>query len=164
MNEGEMCDEVVPVIANDEESMEAMTAAELTEKPGLLNLKHRIQFKQVDPEHFDECKPHSQPRPMRISRSGMEGAQGTSGNTRTPLLMRRRKILKHHAEVVAEFHVEEEKATEIKKQVQTAKNSPDAQQHRAVAGLKEVAEMQQKCSDSVKVEVTENTRAVENTA
>ena len=32
MNEGEMCDEVVPVIANDKESMEAMTAAELTEK------------------------------------------------------------------------------------------------------------------------------------
>ena len=52
----------------------------------------------------------------------------------------------------AEFHVEEEKATEIKKQVQTAKNSPEAQQHRAAAGLKEVAEMQQKCSDSVKVQ------------
>ena len=30
-----MCEEVVPVIANDKESMEAMTAAELTEKPGL---------------------------------------------------------------------------------------------------------------------------------
>ena len=44
MNEGEMCDEVVPVIANDKESMEAMTAAELTEKPCLLNLKHRIQL------------------------------------------------------------------------------------------------------------------------
>ena len=72
MNEGEMCDQVVPVIANDEESMEAMTEAELNEKPGLLNLKHRIQFKQVDPEHVDECKPHSQPRPMRISRSGIE--------------------------------------------------------------------------------------------
>ena len=36
-----MCDEVVPVIANDKESKEAMTAAELTEKPGLLNLRHR---------------------------------------------------------------------------------------------------------------------------
>ena len=68
-----MCDEVVPVIANDTESMEAMTAAELTEKPGLLNLRHRIHFKQVDPEHVDECKPHSHPRLMRISRSGMEG-------------------------------------------------------------------------------------------
>ena len=67
-----MCDEIVPVIANDKESMEAMTAAELTEKPGLLYLRHRIQFKQVDPEHVDECKPHSQPRPMRISRSGTE--------------------------------------------------------------------------------------------
>ena len=39
MNEGEMCDEVVPVIANDKESMEAMTAAELTEIPGLLYLR-----------------------------------------------------------------------------------------------------------------------------
>ena len=63
-----MCDEVVPVIAHDKESMQAMT-----DRPGLLNLKHRIQFKRVDPEHVDECKPHSQPRPMRISRSGIEG-------------------------------------------------------------------------------------------
>ena len=70
-----MCDEIVPVIANDKESMEAMTAAELTEKPGLLNLRHRIQFKQVDPEHVDECKPRSQPRPMRISRSGMKSTR-----------------------------------------------------------------------------------------
>ena len=74
------------------------------------------------------------------------------------------KTLKHHAEVEAECHVEEEKAAQIKKRVQTSKNSPEAQQHRAAAGLKEVAEMQQNCSDSVKVEVTENTRAVENTA
>ena len=138
-----MCDEVVPVIANDKESMEAMTAAELTEKPGLLYLRHRIQFKQVDPEHFDECKPHSQPRPMRISKWN-RGAQGTS--TRTPLLMSRRKTSEHQAEVEAEFHVEEKKAAEVKKQVQTAKNSPEAQQLRAAAALKEVAEMQQKCS------------------
>ena len=136
MTEGEMCDEVVPVLQTNEESMEAMTAAELTEKLSLQILKHRIQFKQVDPEHFDECKPHSQPRPMRISRSGMEGTQGTSGNTRT-------KTLSHQARIEAEFHVEEEKAAEIKKQVQTAKNSPEAQQLRAAAALKEVAEMQQ---------------------
>ena len=32
-------------------------------------------------------------------------------------------------------------------------NSPEAQQHLAAAGLKEVAEVQQKCIDSVKVEV-----------
>ena len=50
--------------------------------------------------------------------------------------------MKNQAEVEAEFHVEEEKAAEIK----------------------EVAEMQQKCSDSVKVEVAESTRAVNNTA
>ena len=72
--------------------------------------------------------------------------------------------MKHHAEVQAEFHVEEEKAAEIKNQVQTAKNSPEAQQLRAAAALNEVAEMQQKCSYSVKVRVAESTRAVENTA
>ena len=131
-----------------------------SEKSELLNLRYRIQFMQVDPEHVDECKPHSQ-----ILAKWDRGAQGTSGNTRTPLLMSRRKTLKkHQAEVEAEFHVEEEKAAEIKNQVQTAKNSPEARQHRAAAGLKEVAEMQQKCSDSVKVEVTENARAVKNTA
>ena len=75
MNEGEMCNAVVPVFANDKESMEAMTAAEITEKPGLLNLRHRPRFKQVDPELVDECKPHSQPRSMRISRSGMKGTR-----------------------------------------------------------------------------------------
>ena len=78
--------------------------------------------------------------------------------------MSRRKTLKHQAEVEVEFHVEEEKAAEIKKQVQTAKNSPEAQQLRAAAALKEVAEMQQKCSYSVKVLVAESTRAVKNTA
>ena len=72
--------------------------------------------------------------------------------------------MKRQAEVVVEFHVEEEKAADIKNQVQTVKNSPEAHQCRAAAALKEVAEMQQKCSDSVKVEVTENTKAVENTA
>ena len=50
-------------------------AAKLTEKPGFLNFRHRIQFKQVDFEHADECKPHSQPRPMRILRSGMKGTR-----------------------------------------------------------------------------------------
>ena len=72
MNEGEMCDEVAPVIAKDKESMEAMTAAELTENPGLLNLRHRIQIKQADPGRVDVCKPHSQPRVVRITRSGIE--------------------------------------------------------------------------------------------
>ena len=67
--------------------------------------------------------------------------------------------MKRQAEVEAEFHVEEEKAAEIKNQVQTAKNSPEAQQYRAAAAPKEVAEMQQKCSESVKVQVAE--RALE---
>ena len=55
------------------ECVETMTTAELTEKSELLNLRHRIQFMQVDPEHVDECKPLSQPRLMRISQSGIEG-------------------------------------------------------------------------------------------
>ena len=74
--------------------------------------------------------------------------------------MSRRKTLSHQAGIEAEFHVEEEKAAEIKKQVQTAKNSPEAQQLRAAAALKEVAEMQQKYSYSGKVQVAESTRAV----
>ena len=72
--------------------------------------------------------------------------------------------MKHQAGIAAEFHVEEEKAAEIKNQVQTAKNSPEAQQVRVAATLKEVVEMQQKCSYSGKVQVAESTRAVENTA
>ena len=59
-------------------------------------------------------------------------------------------ILKYQTEVEVEFHVEE-KAAEIKNQVQTVKNSPDAQQHQAATALKEVAEMQRECKDSVKV-------------
>ena len=55
------------------ECVETMMSAELIEKSDLLNLRRRIQFMQVDPEHVDECKPHSQPRLMRISRSGIEG-------------------------------------------------------------------------------------------
>ena len=42
--------------------------------------------------------------------------------------------------------------TEIKKQVQTAKNAPEAIQHRAATASKEVAEMQQEWRDSVKVQ------------
>ena len=53
--------------------------------------------------------------------------------------------MKHQVVVEAEFHAEEEKVAEIKNQVQTAKNSPEALQHRAAAELKEVAEMQQEC-------------------
>ena len=58
-------------------------------------------------------------------------------------------ILEYQTEVEVEFHVEE-KAAEIKIQV-TVKNSPDAQQHQAATALKEVAEMQRECKDSVKV-------------
>ena len=59
-------------------------------------------------------------------------------------------ILEYQTEVEVEFHVEE-KAAEIKNQVQTVKNSPEAQQHQAATALKEVAEMQQECKYSVNV-------------
>ena len=51
------------------------------------------------------------------------------------------KNLKRPAEVEVECLVEEEKAAEVKNQVQTAKNSPEAQQYRAAAALNDVAEM-----------------------
>ena len=68
-------------------------AAKLTEKPGLLNLRHRIQFKHVDPEHADECKPHSQPRPMRILRSGMKGTRNKRQHENTTSLDEKNKNL-----------------------------------------------------------------------
>ena len=72
-------------------------------------------------------------------------------------------ILEYQTEVETELDVEEEKAAEIKNQVQTARNSPEAQQHRATAS-KEVAEMQQEWRDSVKVQAAEDPRADENAA
>ena len=74
---GKTQDTLVGAVENVEvaeiERVETMMSAELTEKSELLNLRHRIQFMQVDPEHVDECKPHSQPRLMRISRRRIEG-------------------------------------------------------------------------------------------
>ena len=61
-------------------------------------------------------------------------------------------ISEYQTEVEIELDVEEEKAAEIKNQVQTAENSPEAQQHRAATSSKEVAEMQQEWRDSVKVQ------------
>ena len=73
-------------------------------------------------------------------------------------------ISEYQTEVETELDVEEEKAAEIKNQVQTAKNSHEAQQHRAATASKEVAEMQQEWRDSVKVQAAEDTRADENAA
>ena len=67
-------------------------------------------------------------------------------------------ISEYQTEVEIELDVEEEKAAEIKNQVQTAKNSPEAQQHRAATASKEVAEMQQEWRDSVKVQAAEYIR------
>ena len=78
---------------------------------------------------------------------------------------RAENISEYQTEVEIELDVErEEKAAEIKNQVQTAKNSPEAQQHRAATASKEVAEMQQVWRDSVKVQAAEDTRADENAA
>ena len=77
---------------------------------------------------------------------------------------RAQSISEYQTEVEIELDVEEEKAAEIKNQVQTAKNSPEAQQHRAATASKQVAEMQQEWRDSVKVQAAEDTRANENTA
>ena len=68
----------------------------------------------------------------------------------------------YQTEVQTELDVEEEKAAEIKNQVQTAKNSHEAQQHRAAIASK--AEMQQEWRDSIKVQAAEDTRADENAA
>ena len=70
----------------------------------------------------------------------------------------------YQTEVETELDVQEEKAAEIKNQVQTAKNSPEAQQQQATTESKDVAEMQQEWRDSVKVQAAEDTRADENAA
>ena len=57
-------------------------------------------------------------------------------------------ISEYQTEVETELDVEEEKDAEIKNQVQTAKNSLEAQQHRPATASKEVAEMQQGWRDS----------------
>ena len=82
------------------ECVQTMTTAEINVKSDLFNLRHRIQFMQVDFEHVDECKPHS-----KNLAKWKRGAQGTSGNTRTPLLMSRRKTLKHQAEQTAKYSI-----------------------------------------------------------
>ena len=60
-------------------------------------------------------------------------------------------FLEYQTEVDIELDSEEEKAVEIKNQVQTANNSPEAKQHRAATASKEVAEMYQEWSGSVKI-------------
>ena len=59
----------------------------------------------------------------------------------------RAESILHQSEVEVEFHVEKEKAAEIKNQVQTVTNSPEAQQQQATTASKEVAEMQKECRD-----------------
>ena len=70
---------------------------------------------------------------MRISRmQECTGYKKQQATTATDAAEERSEMtLKHQAEVEAEFHVEEGKVAEIKNQVQTAKKSPEALQHRA---------------------------------
>ena len=89
----------------------------------------------------------------------MEGAQGTSGNTRTLLLMSRRKTLSHQAGIEAEFHVEEEKN---RRDEETGSHGEEFARSTATSGSRSIEGGG--CSYSGKVQVAENTRAVKNTA
>ena len=107
-----------------------------SEKPGLLNLRHRQRTRGRVQTTF----------PAKTDANLEKWNEGHKEQAATPEHRYRwaeelgEKNLKRQAEVEAEFHVEEEKAAEIKNQVQTAKNSPDAQQYRAAAALMEVAD------------------------
>ena len=73
-------------------------------------------------------------------------------------------MLEYQTDGKIELDVEEEKAAEIKNQVQTAKNLLEALQQQAATASKEVAEMHQEWRDSVNVQAAEDTRADEITA
>ena len=82
----------------------------------------------------------------------MHGASGGEEQKRV------QSISEYQTEVEIELDVEEDKAAEIKNQVQTAQNSLEAQQHRAATASKEVAEMQQGWGGSVEVQASESRR------
>ena len=124
--------------------------------------KEIIQFEHIHHEQVAE-KQQAALRAMfeeylaNKKRATLHGATGGEEQQK-----RVQSISEYQIEVEIELDVEEEKAAEIKNQVQTAKNSPEAQQHRAATASKEVAEMQQEWS--VTVQAAEDTRADENTA
>ena len=128
-----------------------------------------IQFEHIDHEQVSEKQQAAlraefggnlaKQKSVYKKRATLHGAIGGEEQQR-----RADSTLEYQTEVEIELDVEEEKAAEIKNQVQTAKNSLEAQQHRAVTASKEVAEMQQEWRHSVKVQAAEDTRADENTA
>ena len=128
--------------------------------------KEIIQFKHVDHEQVAE----KQQAALRAKFEEHLAKQKAAYKKRATLhggeeqQKRLQSISEYQTEVETELDVEEEKAAEIKNQVQTVKNSPEAQQHRSATASKEVAEMQQECRDSVKVQAAEDTRADENAA
>ena len=122
--------------------------------------KEIIQFKHIDHEQVAE----KQQAALRAKFEEYLAKQKTACKKRTTLhgafggeehQKRVQSISEYQTEVEIELDVEEEKAAEIKNQVQTAKNSPEAQQHRAATASEEVAEMQQELRDSVKVQAAE---------
>ena len=131
--------------------------------------KEIIQFEHIDHEQvaekqtgsvrakFEECL--AQQKAAYKKRATLHGALVEKSSRK-----RVQSISEYQTEVETELDVEEEKAAEIKNQVQTAKNSHEAQQQRAATASKEVAEMQQEWRDSVNVQAAEDTRADENAA
>ena len=115
-----------------------------------------IQFKHIDHEEVAE----KQQAALRAKFEEYLAKQKAAYKKRATLhgpfggeeqQKRVQSISEYQTEVEIELDVEEEKAAEIKNQVQTAKNSPEAQQHRPATASKEVAEMQHEWRDSVKV-------------
>ena len=103
--------------------------------------KEIIQFKHIDHEQVAEKQ-----QAANKKRATLHGALVEEEQQK-----RVQSTSEYQTEVETELDVEEEKAAEMKNQVQTAKNSPEAQQHRQATASKEVAEMQQEWRDSVKV-------------
>ena len=112
------------------------------------HIKEIIQFKHIDHEQVDEKQQaalraqfkenfakqnaESKKRSTMHETSAAEEQQNRAGS-----------ILEHQTEFEVEFHIEDEKGGEIKNQVQTVKNSLEAQQQQATTASEEVAEMQQ---------------------
>ena len=120
--------------------------------------KEIIQFKHIHHEQVAEQQQAKQKAAYK-KRAILHGAIGGEEQQKCV-----QSISEYQTEVETELDVEKEKAAAIKNQVQTAKNPPEAQQHRAITASKEVAEMQQEWRDSVKLQAAEDTRANENTA
>ena len=131
--------------------------------------KEIIQSKHTDHEHVAEKQQAAlsakfeeylaKQKAAYNKRATLHGAFGGEEQQK-----RAQSTSEYQTEVETELDVEEERAAEIKNQVQTAKNSPEAQQHRPATASKEVAEMQQEWRDSVKVQAAEDTRTDENAA